>query len=280
MATEPMAVMPDMVEMETETTEELEKKAGEAEEPKESKPAEEEVEIEVEEEAEKSADKGPDLKAENERLQQQLLDVGNDIRSLKAQMEDREEEPKKGKKQAAVPEGDEISDEQLLAVMEEHKDNPGVLLRVYKHLAENAATKVATGIRDETMRNVEYQQWHRELRTHNDGVMGPVYQGNPQLKSVVSDTTKRLGLDKHPMGEVLAFSLIQYAKGQEKETGKAGEKEAKRVEEIDKVKGLDKTRREGDKGSKGKISLSAEQRAVADKLGVAHDVYAKFLPKE
>lgn len=281
MPQEAVTVSADLVELPTETTDDLEKVAKtEAEKTKGQE--EPEVEIEVEEEQPKKGKvEGRDFEKENAELQQQLLDIGTEVRVLRAQLEDKGEEEKKpkGSKKAAEPAGEEISDDQLLAVMEEHKDNPGVLLRVYKHLAEQAATKVATGIRDETMRDVEYQTWHRELRTHNDQVMEPVYQAEPKMKAVVSDTVNRLGLKDHPMGGILAYSLIQYARGQQKETSKADEKEAKRVEELTKVKGLDKTRTSGDK-VKGKVSLSEEQKKVADKLGVSHEAYAKFVPKE
>jgi len=284
---EAVSVSVDQVELPTETTDDLERAEKEAkEEAPKTEPDEGGVEIEVEgEEADSRPTEGRDFAKENAELKQQLLDIGMEVRTLRGQLERGAEKEEKPKKKQAEPAGDEISDDQLLAVMEEHKDNPGVLLRVYKHLAEQAATKVATGIRDETMRDVEYQSWHRELRGHNDQVMGPVYQTDPQAKALVADTANRLGLDKHPMGEVRAYSLIQYARrGQEVETKEAGKKaeasEAKRVEDIIKHKGLDKTRPAGDKGAKGKVSLSEEQKKVADKLGVSHAAYAKFVPKE
>lgn len=274
MAVEPASVMPDMVELERETSPKL----GEEDqvEPKETKEVKEDLEIEVEEEKAEKKGSERDLAAENAELQRQLFEIGEQVKEIKATKAEPEEK-KKGK--TAKPSGEtELSEEQLLGIMEEHKDDPRVLFQVFKHMAGSEAQRVATGIRDETMRDVEYQTWHRDLKSKSDGIMGPEYEKDVKLRPMVNDTAARLGLDKHPMGELFAHLLIQYARGKQGKTNEAAE--AERVKEITTKKGLDKTRGASDKGAKGKALLSAEQIKVADKLGVSHASYAKFLPKE
>jgi len=269
MPLESLQVSPDEVSLDE--SQEAETEVKETEETKEE--PEFELEVEDEKSGEKEKSEGPDLAKENAELRAQMLQLGQEIKSLK----DRAGDERKGESKAE-PASDKITHEQLVGLIKEHGDNPEVMARIISHIASTEAKEIATGIRDETVKNVEFQNWFRELKTHSNAVMQPVYEAAPEFRSAVGETAKRLGIDGHPMGELLAYSLLEYAKRQGETVKEAAN--ADRAKKIKDEKGLDKTRPTGDKGAKGKVALSKEQKEIADKLGVSHATYAKFIPKE
>lgn len=270
MPLESLQVSPDEVSLD-------ETQEAETEVKEEAKESDSEFVLEVESESkpeDKKEEKDSELAKENAKLRTQLLEIGQEVRQLKGSVEERSRREGKAPEEAS----DKISHEQLVGLIKEHGDNPEVMARIITHIATEEAKSIATGIRDETVKNVEYQNWFRELKAHSTGVMQPIYESAPESRGAVVETAKRLGIDGHPMGELLAYSLIEYARRQGSVAKEAAD--ADRATKLDKEKGLDKTRTAGDKGSKGKIALSKEQREIADKLGVSHATYAKFIPKE
>ena len=220
-----------------------------------------------------------DLRVENAKLRQQLLDLGSEIRDMKVQLEESARGAKDVTPRGTPPTGDdEITDEQLAALIKEHGDNPAVIVRIMRHLSQTEGRKIALGIRDETVRNVEYQNWHRDLKRTNDAVMVPIFQNNPDMEKQVNDTSRRLALEEHPMGQLLVHFMLEGIKRQRDEARVEDDKT--RAEKIAKVKGMDKTREGGDKGSKGGVRLSQEQLEVARRFNLKPELYAKFVQKE
>jgi len=272
MPIDPATVMPDEVVVEEPgSPPEGEVVEGEGEDLKTGAEGEEVV---VEEEGDRGrpAVEDSQLSKENRELRAQLLEIGQELKDIRERASRAKETPK------PPPEAEgALTQEQLEGLIDQHKENPQVLLRIFNYVAEQQAQRVATGIRDETVRNVEFQNWHRDLKTHNDAVMGPILQTNPELRSTITETTKRLALDQHPMGELLVHALVDYARRQGDKAKEADE--AARAEKLLKQKGHDKTRSTGDKGARTK-GLTKEHKDIADKLGISYESYAKFLPKE
>ena len=181
------------------------------------------------------------------------------------------------KKEPAVKADDKkdeiLTDGQLIKLLEEHKDQPHVMLNIMKYVAENQAKET----RDSTIKDVNQRQWHSNLSGIANKIMADDEDGylaaNPKVVGSLEEYATNLGLDTHPVGKLAAYAIIRLS-----EISKA------KVEKVDKTaptktkettKSMDKTR-PFDKLEKT-LGLTAEHLAAAKKFGVKPETYAKFV---
>jgi len=214
---------------------------------------------------EKTETPGRTLDEENRELKRQLLEIGNSLRELRTQRETPAAPPA-----APVDSGTQaITPEQVAGLIKEHGHDPEAMARIIDFVTEQKARQVAMGIRDETMKDVNYRQWYQEHKRTGDRIVTPIYESNPEVRDAVAAAVKGLGFEGHPLGELAVVAMMEMAK-----TEKARESaEATRTEDITKKKSLDKTRGQAVK----KIGLTRNQLDVAQKLGLDPKTYAKYL---
>jgi len=230
----------------------------------EEKKKEEEVEVEVEEKETKIA-KEPNEVAE---LKKQIQELQGDL--LKVSLA-RKEPAKETKK---VAEQEELSDAQLLGILQEHKDDPVVQLNIIKHVA----TQIANATRDTTVKEVNEKQWKSNLSGMSNRILSEdaYLAANPNVKSKLGEYAQNLGLGDHPVGELAALAIMRMM---EKSEAKVDVKSTEATKTD--LKGTDKkAERTRLSGAQDKdVGLTQEQLAFAKKIGVSAKSYARFLPR-
>jgi len=211
------------------------------------------------------------LQSQYTNLEQKLRDSEQRELGLAQQLQDkkRQEPPKEPKE----PIQEKLTREQLLGIIEEYKDKPefgGILLNIIDHVAEQKAT----GIRDETMQGVEHQQWHNQLNSIESRALSedPLLSKRPDIVAKLPAMAEALRLGDHPMGRFIAYQMWRAGEGSAAiETDSA---ETTRVKKLETEKNMDKTTIP----SKKSVTLSKDQAAMADRLGVSRQLYARFIP--
>ena len=125
-------------------------------------------------------------------------------------------------------------------------------------------------IRDETMKDVNYQQWFTEQKKLSDKIVGPLYETSPEKREAVMAAVKNLGFEGHPLGELAVVAMLEMAKAEKTREVV----ETTRTKELTEKKSLDKTR---GAGSGKKPGLTQSQLDVAQKLGLDPKTYARYL---
>jgi hypothetical protein len=228
------------------------------------KKSEEEFEIEVEGEEkgvvteEKEADK----------LRRELADLKDEVLRLSS----RREEPKQAPPpQEAKPE--KLTRGQIAKILEEHKDDPEVLLNVIDYMSEQKALE----IKDTTVKDMNQHQWasnlsgiaNRVLADDEDGYLA----ANPNVVRGLEEMAGNLGLNNHPIGKLAAYAIYRLSSAA-KTSSKVDDKSTKATKEL-KTRVMDKTRTSG-KSNKS-FGLTDVQLEVAKKFGVKPETYAKFV---
>jgi hypothetical protein len=202
-------------------------------------------------------DKGKDTPT-LESLQAEINKLKGDKSNLKKALhEARQERKSKGK---ADDDEDTLTDTQIDAIIEQHKDDPATMRNLIRYIAK----KEAKGIKKDAMGEAEMLTRKREADQLLRNRIKDFDDDESENRAAILTVKGKLGLDDHPMGDLLAAGFIAfeaspriYQAGVEagkkmalSEKGEKGRKEEIKDGQIPKGKGSD---------GKGKISkVSAE----------------------
>jgi hypothetical protein len=204
------------------------------------------------------------LDDENRELKKQLLEIGRSLQELRTQKEPLATQPPSVEPPAST------SLEQVAGLIKEYGHDPEAMARIIDHVTEQKARQVAMTIRDETMKDVNYQQWFTEQKKLSDKIVGPLYETSPEKREAVMVAVKNLGFEGHPLGELAVVAMLEMAKAEKTREVV----ETTRTKELTEKKSLDKTR---GAGSGKKPGLTQSQLDVAQKLGLDPKTYARYL---
>lgn len=168
---------------------------------------------------------------------------------------------------------EKISHTQLVAIIKEHGSDPEIMANVISHMAKQEALS----IRDKTVEDIDQRTWHQNLSSIEGRAIAedPVLSKRPDIVDKLPAMAAALKLDKHPFGRYLSF--LAYRAGNEITTDVATDAaEATRVADLEKKKGIDKTKTLGKKS----ITMTKEQSDIAKRFGVSPQLYAKFIPNK
>lgn len=215
-----------------------------------------------------------------EELQQQLMDLSLQTKQLKAENEELKRDVR-GKGELPREEK-ELTDADLLAIMDQHKDDHGVLLRVFKHVSETAAQRIANEKAEETVKDQSYKAWADRM----DQITTSVLQADQRVKDnkfnqSVQRVVKEFSLTGHPAAEMLGAAVVTYAQllaGKEG-SGEAGKKGGGDAEKKPNPVSLGKKGEIGSGGGKkaGEPQLTKEQLDFCRQQGLDPKTYAKFV---
>ncbi len=224
-------------------------------------PEESEEEVEIE---------GKDTKIVKEPESETVL-LRREIRELKDELlksVSKKESPTKTDDKEDI-----ITDGQLIKLLEDHKDQPHVMLNIMKHVAEQQAKTT----RDATLKDVNHRQWHSNLSGIAKKIMADDEDGylaaNPKVVSSLEEYMTNLGLSDHPVGKLAAYAIIRLSEVVKAKAEKVDKTTTVKAKET--TKSMDKTR-PFDKLEKT-LGLSPEHLAAAKKFGVKPETYAKFV---
>jgi len=218
--------------------------------------SEEEIEIEGRDHVETDKDGSAAMRREIAELKDEILRLSS------------RKEPKETPKEAPKEE-EKLTRGQIAKILADHKDDPEVLLNVIDYMAEQKATE----IKDTTVKDINYRQWHSQLSGTANQILSEdsFLAANPAIQGRLDEMTENLGLSTHPVGRLAAYAIYRLS-----EEAKSKKPDEKALREKDmKSRVLDKTR-PPTKESKT-FGLTPAQMDAAKKFGVKPETYAKFV---
>lgn len=248
---------------------------------KQAKPPEDDLEVVVEGEV-------PPTGSDKERPPDELTKLQTSLTDLQRKLQDAEQRElalaqelhttKKGAAPATKSvddTGDEkITRAQLVSIIKEHGSDPEIMANVIQHIAAQEART----IRDKTVEDIDQRNWATNLTSIEGRAIAedPILSKRPDIIAKLPSMAEALRLDKHPMGRYISYLLYKAGSDAgESDPGKTAAAEATRVADLEKNKGLDKTKTP----AKKQVTLSKDQADMADRLGVSRNLYARFVPK-
>jgi hypothetical protein len=175
------------------------------------------------------------------------------------------EERQKGKKK-----DDEVSltDDQLLGIMDQYKDDPKTLLNVIKYQAQQAAKGETKKVVDDEVTKAK----KAEAETFLYNAFPDLEKDDSELRAAVNKTIQYLGVDNHPLKDLFG-TAVEYLRAGPKlmreayekgmKDAKAGKVEEKRKEDV---KGSTLTPKGSGTDKKG--ASTPEVQDVANRLGL------------
>lgn len=178
-----------------------------------------------------------------------------------------------------------LNDQQLLALFQEHQDEPETLFNLVKYMVDQGAQKKA----DETLDAAEISKTKKEIDQGLYEAFPDLVKEDSQLRSMVNTTKGNLRLNDHPFGDFLSVSAMihrdleeiknaEYERGKAEATGEVAE--GKRKESI-KANQLGPA---GKKGAKAENKISSSQvDDVAKRIGLSNrgkKVYTQLINKK
>lgn len=166
---------------------------------------------------------------------------------------------------------EKLSHTQLVAIIKEHGSDPEIMANVIAHMAKQEALS----IRDKTVEDIDQRTWHQNLSSIETRAIAedPILSKRPDIVDKLPAMAAALKLDKHPFGRYLSF--LAYRAGNEVTVDPTmNAAEATRVADLEKKKGIDKTKTPNKKS----ITMTKEQSDMAKRFGVSPQLYAKFIP--
>lgn len=218
--------------------------------------------VEVPEEEEKEEP------TEAEKLKSEVDRLKEDKKNLQKALHDKRFERKQEKAKDDTP---VLTDDQLVAILEEHKDDPRVLLNAIKYQAEQIAKNVKKSVMDET----EVKAKQKDLDSFLKSRYPDLETEDSEMRVAVDKTKEVLGLVDNPFGDYLAtgVQVLSNLEGIVKHWYEEGKKAAG-SEQMDaarkkQIKDGQLTPDGGKRGGDGsdKSGLSPSQMETAKKLG-------------
>lgn len=211
-------------------------------------------------------------------LQEQLLAVSSELRELRTKNQDLESRINAPPQAAPKSDEKELTDADLIAIISENRDKPDVMLRVFKHVAEQTATGIADDKANKVIKDQTYNQWAGKMTEVNDSVV----QADKRLtdgafKSSVDKVIKQFSLNGHPAAEMIGAAVVTYAQM----LAGGGEKEKAAPVEDRKEKGKLSLGKKGDTSAPSKkngvAKLTPEQAKFCKDQNIDPALYAKFV---
>lgn len=171
--------------------EEKEEKQEESKEPEEKAEEKEPEEKETEPE-EKKPDEVEALKKELEANKKEIARLGYALRT--------------GKKEEKKADEPAFTDAQLLAIMKEHKDDPTVMLQVFKEVANQKGKEIELSAEKAVDIKTKTGEFEKFLSTAFPNVMN---EATPEFETV-EKAVDWLHLEGHPFGKYLAVATMQF----------------------------------------------------------------------
>jgi predicted house-cleaning NTP pyrophosphatase (Maf/HAM1 superfamily) len=166
--------------------------------------------------------------------------------------------------------------------MREHKDDEGVLLRVFKHVSEKAAEKAADEKAEKVVKDQTYSQWAGKMTQVSEAVLEKESRFSDQrFKGAVDKVVNEFSLVGHPAAEMIGAAVVTYAQLLADEKAEAVATEKKRVDRAV-VGSKTAVTPKGDTGKQaggknGAAKLSPEQLRFCRDQGIDPVQYAKFV---
>ncbi len=248
--------------------EDEEKPVGDKEEDEE-KPVGDKEEDNETDKGKKSAD-GKDKKpesSETEKLQTEIERLREDKKNLQKALHDKRFERKEAKTKDETP---VLTDDQLVAILEEHKDDPRVLLNAIKYQAE----QIAKGVKKSVMDESEVKAKQKDIDHFLKSRYPDLDKEDSEMRDTVDKTKEMLGLNENPFGDYLATgvqvlnnleSIVQHWYEEGKKAAGSEQMDTARKKQI-----KDGQLTPGGKGpgkGNGEDGLSLSQFETAKKLG-------------
>ena len=176
---------------------------------------------------------------------------------------------------------EQFTDVQLKDMLEEHRDDPQVMLQIMKQVSKQASKSDAEAYTEAA----EVSQRKKELDTHVLSTWPDIHNEGSQTHQDIEHAKEFLHVTDHPLGDFIGGAgmvylqldqMLEDARKDEREKILKTTTEEKRKESI-KGNSLETGKKKG--GSKG---LSAEYRSTAKQLNLsksASKIYAEILKK-
>lgn len=164
---------------------------------------EEDSEEVIEEEEEKKKGEKKEEKSEPseaDKLKTELERLKEDKKNLQKALHDKRFERRKEKEKEETP---VLTDDQLVAILEEHKNDPRVLLNAIKYQAEQIAKGVRKNVLDET----EIKAKQKDIDAFMKARYADLDVEDSEIRVAVDKTKETLGLTDNPFGDYLATGV-------------------------------------------------------------------------
>ena len=224
----------------------------------------EELPEEKEEKETKEEKKPDDTDARLKGLESTVSKLQQDKANLNKALHE-ERQAKKAEKAEDV----KISEAELTKLLEEYKDDPQTMKNIMRYIAKEEAR----GAKKEALDEADVASKKKEVDTFLRGDLPDLAKDDSELRGVVNNIKKHLGLEDHPFGDLFAVGahmamnrkqLLQGAfdAGKKAALGDKGEAARKDV-----IKGNELLK--GGKKVPGTGDLTAGHKDVAKRLGIS-----------
>jgi len=150
------------------------------------------------------ADDKPDTEKEAKILEEKVERLKKAKRGLERDLHDFRQE-KKGLK-GKSDEKDFLSDAQIDAILEQHKDDPATIRNVIKHIAQ----KEAQGVKKDAMSEADTLSRKKDADALLRQRIKNFDEEDSEERAEIMKVKEKLGLDEHPMGDLLSAGFIAF----------------------------------------------------------------------
>jgi len=249
---------------------------GEEEDTETEETKDEETDSEEEEEQQEQDEDDSELttlKDENEDLKRQIKNLNKGAYQMRKALESKDKD--KGDDEV------EFTDAQLLGMLQEHKEDPAVVMQIMKYIGQQSARKA----KDETLDAADIASTKKQVDAFVSKNWPELSEEGSDLRKDVDEAISSLRLKEHPYAEYLGISAALLANLPDmlkaaEEKGKSGalkdKTETNRKQSI-KDKKLSDT---GKKKTPESAKLSDTQEQTANQLGLTPDqkkLYSKWM---
>lgn len=236
----------------------------------------------VKDEGGKGDDDSGKKKAEDDPVARQITDLNARINRLENDKSDLKKALHQARQDKKQDKGEPLDDNQILAILNEHKDDPTVLLNTIKYVAKQHAA----GAKKDAVDDVEISNQRRDLDNYCANMYGENWTNEDStIRKNVVKARENFKLGDHPFGDFLGLAagffmnfptiqknIIEKAKADALK-GKAEDAREGQIKDGSLPSGK---KTGGGGGDKGKFGLTAAQIATAGKLGLKSDSQLKI----
>lgn len=217
-----------------------------------------------------------------EDLQKQLKQKEDHIKNLNRALHESRSKKKAGKDKQ---EGEPLSQEQLVAILHEHKDDPATLLNIVEYVASQAAS----GAKKDAINETEIAQKVKEVNTILLEEFPDLSDESSMMRTNVDETKRYFNVESHPFGDLFGTAvnvlynlkdIVQAAEERGKEAALKEKADHKRKKSANDTNLAPKGK---GKGSLSPSTLSSRHVAVAKQMGMTPSqakIYATLVNKK